>query len=198
VTRLAGTADAVTLTRTYEPVFNQVTSTADALGHVTTYAYDTTGNPIVITDPLGLQTTIGYNSAGQPISITNAAGTTRLNFESADLVAVTDPEGNRTSWFVDNVGRRQAMINPLGQRTRYVYDSLNRLTTVVDPRGGTTRFAYDPNGNLVSVTDARGNVTIYTYDSMDRAVRRSHGRPSPPERTLCCVWRAMATMPMAT
>src|SRR5207245_1502884 len=64
VTRLAGTADAVTTTLTYEPTFSQVTSVTDPLGHTTTLDRDNLGNLTSITNSLGEQTTLTYNLAG--------------------------------------------------------------------------------------------------------------------------------------
>jgi YD repeat-containing protein len=56
VTRLAGTADAVTTTYTYEPIFNQVVSITD-LNHTTSFAYDGQGRLTTITNPLSQHTT---------------------------------------------------------------------------------------------------------------------------------------------
>src|SRR5258708_28246637 len=44
ITRLAGTANAVTWTYTYESVFNQIASFTDELNHTTTFTYDANGN----------------------------------------------------------------------------------------------------------------------------------------------------------
>ena len=92
---------------------------------------------------------------------------------------MTDPNGNSTTRFIDNLGRRMALTNPLGQRTRYDYDALDRLAAITDALGGLTQFGYDPNGNLLSVTDARGNATTYAYNAMDRLAARADplGRP---------------------
>lgn len=50
VTRLAGTADAVTTTFTYHASFSQVASVTDPLSHTTAFGYDGTGNLTSITD----------------------------------------------------------------------------------------------------------------------------------------------------
>ena len=55
ITRLDGTADALTTTFTYEPSFNQLQSVTDPLGHSTTFAYDAIGELTSITDPLNHQ-----------------------------------------------------------------------------------------------------------------------------------------------
>ena len=50
VTRLAGTADAVTTTFTYHASFSQVASVTDPLSHTTAFGYDGTGNLTSITE----------------------------------------------------------------------------------------------------------------------------------------------------
>ena len=96
VTRLAGTADAVTTTFTYEPTFNQVASVTDPLGHTTSFGHDGVGNLTTITDALGHQSTLSYNAAGQPLTITTPAGTTQLGYDQGDLATITDAMGNTT------------------------------------------------------------------------------------------------------
>ena len=44
VTRLSGTANAVTTTYTYESTFNQVASVTDPLSHTWSFGYDSAGN----------------------------------------------------------------------------------------------------------------------------------------------------------
>ena len=44
VTALAGTAQALTTTSTYEPNYNQLATYTDVLDHVTSLSYDTLGN----------------------------------------------------------------------------------------------------------------------------------------------------------
>jgi RHS repeat-associated protein len=174
VTRLAGTAEAVTTSFTYEPTFNQVASATDPLFHTTQFGYDGVGNLISVTDPLNHQTTIAYNSAGQAVSVTDPLfHTTQFGYEGGDLISVTNPLGQSITRFIDGGGRMLSMTNPLGQRGRIEYDLLNQPTRIIDPLGGATSLAYDPNGNLLSVTDARNSVTGYGYDNMDRVVTRT-------------------------
>jgi RHS repeat-associated protein len=173
-TRLAGTADAVATTFTYEPTFNQAASATDPLNHTTTFGYDAKGNLTSVTNALLQQTaTFTYNAAGQPLTITTPAGTTTLAYEFGDPASVTDPTGKTATRFTDPVGRLLSTTTPLGQRTRYEYNVLNRLTKIADPLGGMTQFGYDPNGNLLSVTDARNSVTSYAYNTMDRLQTRT-------------------------
>jgi YD repeat-containing protein len=92
VTQMAGAAEAVTTTMAYEPLYNQVTSVTDPLGHATTFGIDAKGNVITVTNALGKSTTLAYNGSGQPISITDPLGNTRqFTYEAGDLSSTTDP-----------------------------------------------------------------------------------------------------------
>jgi RHS repeat-associated protein len=175
VTRLAGTAEAVTTTYSYEPNFNQLTSVTDPLDHSVSFAYDSAGNITGMIDQLGNTHSFSYDLAGQLTSLTDALGATmQFVYDGGDLVSANDPLGNAGTAFIDSAGRVLTVTDPLGQITRNEYDTLNRLTRITDPLQGATQYAYDPDGNLVSVTDARGGVTSGTYDNMDRLATRTN------------------------
>ena len=175
VTRLSGTANAVTTTYEYEPVFNQVSKIKDPLLHETNFTYDAFGNLQTVQDANANQTSYTYNAVGQPLTVTTPAGTTQFVYDFGDLVSVIDPLGNVTNRGLDAIGRLQSMTNPLALTTTYGYDQLNRLTGVTDPLTGQTQFGYDPNSNLSSVSDAKTptGITAYTYDNMDRLGTRT-------------------------
>jgi RHS repeat-associated protein len=174
VTRLAGTAGAVTTSFTYDPTFNQMTSLTDPLGHATTFVYDAQGSVRRITNALGQAITVTPDSTGQPVAIADALGnTTYFAYTAGDLVSVTDPVGNVTAQSLDSAGRLGTLTNPLGQQTAYAYDALDRVTRITDTLNGLTQFNYDGNGNLLSMTDARASVTGYAYDNMDRIASRT-------------------------
>src|SRR5579859_3575654 len=174
ITRLAGTANAVTSSFTFDSTFNKPTSSTDPLGHTTKMTYDTAGNLSSVVDPLGHQTTFSHDTTGELVAITDAIGNkTQLAYTNGSLSSVTDPLGNVTTLTSDAVGRRLSMTTPLGQTSRYSFDPMNQANRITDALGGATTFVHDPNGNLVSMTDALGHTTNYTYDSMDRIVTRT-------------------------
>jgi RHS repeat-associated protein len=169
ITYAAGTANAVTASFTYEPVFNRLATATDPLNHTMSFSYDSKGSLIGTTDPLGHQSSVAYNPAGQPISATDALGNTvQLAYDSGDFTTETDPLGHSVTGFTDAAGRKRSIADSLGRTTRYEYDALSRPTVITDPLQGATSYVYDANGNLLSVTDARGKVHSYTYDNMDR------------------------------
>jgi RHS repeat-associated protein len=173
ITRLAGTANAVTSYLSYEPTFHQVSSVTDPLGNTARFDYDGQGNLRVATDPLGRSTVLTYNAAGQPLTVTDPLDhTTRYTYELGDLVTVADPLGHQTRRFVDNAGRHASTTSPLGQIGRREFDPLGNVLKQTDPRGQTTLFGYDENSFLKTVTDARGNTTTYTRDETNRVTER--------------------------
>ncbi len=174
ITRAAGTAEAVTITYTFESTFNQLASATDPLGHSVSFAYGGAGNITGATDQIGNAYLFSYNTAGQIISINDPLNfSMQFVYDGGDLVSGHDALGSAGSAFMDSAGRLLAVTDPVGHITRYEYDSLDRQTRITDPLQGATQYAYDPDSNLVSITDARGAVTSYAYDNMDRLVTRT-------------------------
>jgi RHS repeat-associated protein len=170
VTRLFGTPNAVTDSYTYESTYQQITSHADPLGHLTVLGYDALGNLTSATDALGNATQITNDSLGRPTAITNALGmVTQLNYTVADLSSVIDPIGRRQSIFNDELGRTTGATDPLGHNTRVKYDPIDRPLVITDALGGQTTASYDGNGNALTVQDARAAGSHgFSYDTRNR------------------------------
>jgi RHS repeat-associated protein len=171
VTKLAGTANAVTTYFNHEPSFSQLTSVVDPLNHTVTFGLDSHGNVLSVTDPLGNASLYAHDLEGRVISAADPLGNAwQMTYQGADLASIADPYGNAIGILPDEAGRPIAIIDPMGQTTRYQYNPLNRLTQITDPLGGITQLAWDPNGNLQSVKDPRNaqHPTTYQYDSNDR------------------------------
>jgi RHS repeat-associated protein len=174
ITSLAGTADAVSTSMTYEPAYNQIATVTDPLGHTAAFNYDTSGRLTTITDPLGHETTFTYNGAGQPLTVTNALSrTTTFDYHLGDLVSITNALSQTSTRFFDGGGRLLRFTSPFGQTTLMEHNALNQVTKITDPLGGQATFTYDGNGNLLTLTDARSKTTTWTYDAMDRVATRT-------------------------
>jgi len=79
--------------------------------------------------------------------------------------AVTDANGETTSYRFNNAGYVVERTDPFGQTT--LYDrafGTNEQLTVSDALGRKTSYTYDENGNITSVLDPAGNTTSYEYD----------------------------------
>jgi len=173
LTRLAGTANAVSYGFTYTDDYNQLASTTDPLGHTTQFAY-TNGCLTGITDALGHTTAVTCNGAGQPTAVTDALGhTTTLTYDGYDLQSATDPMGRTTSYVTDALGRPFAAKDPSGNVTLALYDVDDRVSQAIDALGYTTAMAYDADGDLQSVTLPNGGTIHYGYDARDRLTQRT-------------------------
>jgi RHS repeat-associated protein len=167
-----------TTTTTYDPVFGQVTSITDPLGHIYKYTYDGSGNMLTATDPNGNAASYAYNSFGQLIQSTDAlGGTTTRSFDSfGNQATVTNALNNKITYTYDAVSRLLQGTDPLGRTNTLTYDSLDRPLTRKDPLGHVVSATYDPAGNLLSMTDESGNTDSFTYDAMGRALTRTDAR----------------------
>jgi RHS repeat-associated protein len=177
VTRLSGTANAVTDTYTYDPASRKLASYTDSLTHKTQLGYDALGNLTSVTDPLTHTLTIDYNGQGLPTTVTDALlHKTQIDYQQADVSSVTDALGRSTTAFTDAIGRLRSVTDALGNRTQISYDPMNRVQQIVDPASGITTLHYDEKGNLLSVVDAR-NVGSHQYEYDLRNWTKTHTDP---------------------
>jgi RHS repeat-associated protein len=164
--KLAGTANAVTTSATYDIVFGlgKPLTTTDANNNTTTYGYDSKGNLLTIIDPLSHVTTVTYDPQGRPLTVKDANNNvTSYAYDSADLSSMTDPLGRQMQRFTDSVGRESSVKDPLGNRSFTQYDVMNRVTQITDVLGNTIKLTYDNNGNVLTQVDQKNNTTTYTY-----------------------------------
>jgi RHS repeat-associated protein len=189
ITRLHGTADAVTNDFSYDPTRSVLESVTDPLTHATTFDHDAEGCLTGITDAISRLTAIGCTGFGgfasverYPNGIAQPGVRTSLTYARGDLIQVetdagptSDPNARtRTQrFFVDNAGNVRLVRDPLHYETALAYDRLNRLTSVTDASGESTSFEYDPNGNLTKITDPRNNFTEFAYDEMNQMFERT-------------------------
>jgi RHS repeat-associated protein len=177
-----------TVTFTYDPVFNRVTSikdpiqTLDSSKGQTTFQYDGYGNLTLSTDALLNQTQYAYDANGLLTQTTDATGeSTRMTYDAqGNLSTVTDALGSTTRYFYDAVSRLTSVVDALGRKSTIMYDNLDRVTSQTDGQGQTVSFQYDQVGNLLTLTDAKSNTTTFTYDPNDRLQTRT--TPSPANR----------------
>ncbi|MBV1703545.1 MAG: VCBS repeat-containing protein, partial [Hyphomicrobiales bacterium] len=95
---------------------------------------------------------------------------TVVTFDGTGLqTAITDANGNKTSYSYNGAGQLTQIVDPTGQVTSMTYAGAF-LASTTDPAGRMTSFVHDAAGNLVQVTDPLGNVTQYLYDANHRLV----------------------------
>ena len=145
-----------------------------------TYAYDSEGNLISLTDAENNKSSIEYADNDTDIaSYTNIVGEVYEYTYNADydhvLSAVVRKRGSdtlTTQYTYDafgNVIKTLSTSGTLTQETSATYDSYGKQLTVTDENGNTTAYEYGTKTELLKYIDnANGNRTSYSYDARDR------------------------------
>lgn len=173
---------------------NRVTSTVDAGGGSTTYAYS--GNDVLITTgpaPTGdsLQARqLEYDGLGNLTSVCEIisdsySGTCGQTTAATGYFTTYDYAGPLLLAVHQNVQSSSGLT----QTRTFTYDTLTRLVGSSLPETGTTSYVYDSDsdgtctgsspGDLIRKTDTIGNNVCMAYDSLHRILRRSVTAGSP-------------------
>jgi RHS repeat-associated protein len=157
-----------------------VVATTDALGNVTSYAYDSSGNQILqfssVNATAEATTTYTYNNFGEVLTMTDPLGHTTTNTYDAhgNLLTVATPAPSSgvaasvTHFAYNSLGQLVTITDPLGRATTMTYTAAGLIASITDPQSNVTSYGYDARGNRTSVTDALNHVTSFTYDAMNR------------------------------
>jgi RHS repeat-associated protein len=89
-----------------------------------------------------------------------------------------------TTYGYDVMDNLAAVTDPNGNTTTYQFDDFRRLQTQISPVTGSTTYRYDPAGNLVATTDARGATTTRTYDASNRVLTSTAQLAGAPAETV--------------
>src|SRR5258708_1134284 len=175
-----------------DPQTTFLTSTSDALGRVTTFAYDykstiqsitraygtvdaattsytydpTFNRLASITDPLTHVKTIAIDPpTGNTTSITFPVGY-QITFTynpAGQPMNVSD--NSETASFSYKLGLLDSTTDGLGNTSRFTYDAVGRLLTAADPTGATVSYTFDNLNRVVQITDPLHASTSYSYDT---------------------------------
>jgi RHS repeat-associated protein len=175
-----------------------VQSTADPLGHITSFAYDANRRVTQViagySTSLASTATIIYDTAGNLLSETDGISTTAsydhhttTSFaydamrQPTQVVEAFGTTLQRTTTMTyDGVGDVLTATDPLGHITSVAYDQLGRPTTEVEAYGTsvakTMTMIYDNASNLLSETDGISSTgsydhhttTSFGYDAVNR------------------------------
>lgn len=181
------------ITTTYNNRHDPVDATSDA-GITTHFEYDTAGNNITATTtdtdttlnadqgPNAGSSTIKatYYANGQVKDTIDAAGkTTHRDYNSfGDLTGLTTPEGRRSTYGYDTVGRHTTTVDPrayaatanpsqtvvASYTTTVGYNARDQIDSITDPLGNATTVTFNNLGQVATTIDANNNATAYTYD----------------------------------
>jgi len=148
------------------------------------FAYDTAGNLITITDATGNVTKIERNASEQP-------------------TAIVSPYGQTTTLAVDGNGFLSQVTDPLGNSQTFVNSSGDLLSTRTDANGNIFTYTYDSNGGLSKDADPLGGYVTLTRTNANTglgwtvAELTSMGVTSSYTPTLSIPWTQDGTQPQS-
>lgn len=168
--RHLSTVDTLTKTVLYSFAYDsagRLISITDADSNATTIERDGSGNPTAIVAPFGQRTTLTVNSDGYLASVANPAGEIHQLTYTADglLTAFTDPKGNAS---------------------QFTYDALGRLQRDAHAAGGSQNLARSElvDGYTVNRTTALNRTTAYTVEDLPIGDRQRKVRAPDGTETL--------------
>lgn len=152
---------------TYTNTSNFFTSSVtDPLSNTSVTEY-LQGNPVTFTDALGRISTTAYDFDGNVTGVTDATGrTTSYTYDSNDnMTGITDALGKTWTFTYDEKNNLTKIASPLNRQTTMEYDANGQMTGITNAAGKKTAFTHTPHGNLATVTDSLGKQIIYEYDA---------------------------------
>ncbi len=166
-------ADGAVTTQSFCADVGSACAMVDALGHLSTTAFDSVGRVTSQTDALGRVTSTRFDSGGraQFVSGPNQPPMTYF-YNQAGLLSDTVNGGTnlQTSLTYDARGNRTGVSTNTngGPFTRYTFDAANRLLTETNPLHVVTTYSYDAAGSRSTKLDGNGQLTTYEYDENRR------------------------------
>ena len=162
-------------------------------------SYDRLDRPLSLTDPKGNMTSFAYSApqgedascntcsesnssdSPKPTTITDPLGNiTKLSYDPlGNLIALTDSNGNKSTYLYDSLSRLQQATNPLGQKTIFTYDKAGNLTKLQDPNGNITTNVYNASNHLTQTKDALDNITSFSYDNVGNLLKVTDANNNP-------------------
>lgn len=134
------------------------------------FAYDSDGQLVKVTDGVGNDTTIQRTAGGAPTAIVGPFGhrTLLTTDASGNLTRIQDPDGGAHVFTVDAGGLLTAETEPAGQFHTFGYDGVGLLTQA-DHAGpavtGLSRVQI-PDGYFVTTTSALGDAVKYQLEKL--------------------------------
>jgi YD repeat-containing protein len=164
---------------------NQVTTTTNGNGIVTTLTYDQMGRVVSRQSSNGALVTYAYDVLGNRTNMIDYNGATFYKWDDLNrLTAVTYSKDNILgnaddlvlSYEYDLAGNETAIVYPGGERIQYTFDNAGRVSTVNNvTRNLFFQYTYNPvTGQLTKLTRPNGIETDYSYDGMGRLTNILH------------------------
>jgi RHS repeat-associated protein len=102
--------------------------------------------------------TFAYDSAGQLITITDKDGNaTKIERDtSGNATGVISPYGQRTGFTQDGSGNLATIVDPIERQTTITWEPTKLMSKVESPTSKSKIYGYDVNGRLTDVLDPAG------------------------------------------
>ena len=150
---------------------SRASTSTDAMGHQTSYAYTAGGSGFLqgVTDPLGHTTSYTLDAQGRRLSATYADNASESWTRDAlgHVLTHKNERGYTTTWMRDTSGRPTRIDYPDGGYETFTYNGFGQVLTHRQTNGGTESFAYDGRGLKTGWTDALSHTVTYGYDAQD-------------------------------
>lgn len=156
--------------------YGSITKLTDVDGKVSTYDYNDKNQMVKSTDKKGLETRFTYDIHGNVIEQTTEDRTlTRTYDKDGHLKAMTLPNGEKSLYSYDSLGRQVMTELDSGKKIESVYDIQNNLTKQIYTDGTFVSYEYDAFGKKIKETDQLGKVTTYNYDKNGNLISETNG-----------------------
>ncbi len=149
----------------------------DENGRSTKYEYDSRGNITKITNAINVETVFEYHpnfnkvtKQTEILSPSVSRLTTMIYDSNGNLLSITDPKNNTSSFSYTSDGQLATMTTPYGVVTYYGYNLQGDLTSVSIPGFETLSMQYDMVGRLLETNDLLFQTTTFTYDDADNLI----------------------------
>ncbi|MEF2246470.1 S8 family serine peptidase [Paenibacillus sp. IITD108] len=171
------------------PSLNKVTRYTNTFGNTQYFTYDTTNRKTTITDINGRTMVKWYDTAmfvtasqdpeGKKSTVTYYTDETGFN-KFGEEKAITDRNGNQTSYVRDNNGNITKTIHPDGSYREYGYDQWNHLISEKDELGKSIYYEYN-NQLLTKRIQPVNGTDVYTGELSDAFAVTSYSYYSQAE-----------------
>lgn len=147
--------------------YGEMASVTNALGVGLHSEFDDNGNLTRVTLPEGAYAEFSYDDFGRMLVYKDFRGNaTRFEYSGnqSQPTSIIDPEGNRTEFVHNYLGRTIRIADPSGEVTRFIYDAAGRLIEIIDPLGNSSKITYT-DGLRTALTDPLEHIQTWSYDA---------------------------------